>query len=331
MSSVDISQVKELVDNNGYPVMFQRYDAVQRIYPQVVEVLDCPVDGSMYGDKGTVLTGLGDLRKRTDGEEAQADTFESAYTWFMKIDEWGRKLEIPERMLAAANASGQIASMITEFTAQWGERAATLKDQIVADFFQKGTLSAGDAIFDGSFTNNPATYRKFIYDGKPWFAASGNGHPLAGSSTTCVNLTVSNALTIDNIQTVYNTMTTTNAINDRGEKVTVMPNVIMVPPALQFTLTKLLGTELLPGTAQNDVNPVRGLFRPVVNRYLTDDTDAWWMGAAGMGIRVRDSGVPRILTYRDEKKHCIVVEPQTFFGVAVTDWRFWYANNKATS
>lgn len=332
MSSVDISQVKELVNNNGYPVMFQAYDSVERVYPQFCEVQDCPVDGSLYGDKGSVMTGLGELRRRRDGEEAQADTFETAYTWFMAIHPYARKLSLPRRMLAAADASGQVMGIVNKLSMEWGERSATLKDQIVADVFQKGTLSAGDAdVFDNSFPNNPANYRKFIYDGKPFFAASGNGHPLVGSTTTLINLTVSNPLTVDNIQTTVTTMRTTNAVNDRAEKVTISPNVIMVPPGLKYTLAKILNSVQLPGTAQNDINPIAGEFSPVINRYLTDDSDAWWMGQRGRGVLVRDSGVPKFKIYFDEPNDCMVVEPSTYFGVTVTDFRYWYANNKATS
>lgn len=66
--------------------------------------------------------------------------------------------------------------------------------------------------------------------------------------------------------------------NDRGLKIKVMPQKIIVPKELDFEVNKILKTEYEVGTANNTVNVVRSRFPGgvVVNHYLTD-TDAWFI------------------------------------------------------
>ena len=68
--------------------------------------------------------------------------------------------------------------------------------------------------------------------------------------------------------------------DERGLLIAARPRKLVVPPALTFVATRVLETELRPGTADNDINAVRTNgtvpegYR--VNHYLTD-TDAWFM------------------------------------------------------
>tara|TARA_R110000737_G_scaffold35449_2_gene54470 strand:- start:539 stop:1108 length:570 start_codon:yes stop_codon:yes gene_type:complete len=69
-------------------------------------------------------------------------------------------------------------------------------------------------------------------------------------------------------------------VDERGLKVSVRGEKLVVPPALQFVADRLLESTLRPGTADNDVNASRNMgMLPqgyVVNHYLTD-TDAWFI------------------------------------------------------
>jgi hypothetical protein len=330
MSSVDVSQVPELVANDGYPVMFQSYESLPQVAPMICEMVT-EFDPAMYGDKGSVLVGFGPPKKTRDGEEIQADTFESAYTWYCAIDRLTRRLDIPKRLLDSADGKAKVGNMIAEAAKRWGVSFAQEKEQRVADLFQKGTLAAGhQPTFDGSFPNNADPSPKFIYDGKPFFAASGNGHVLAANSATPYNLTVSLALSSTNLQTVLTTMRDTNAIDDRGQKVVIQPRDLIVPPGLEYTAKSLISSTNVPGSANNDVNVLQGILRPITWRFLTDDADAWFVGA-GMGVRVYDSGAPQLETGYDPKTQVMTVTATSYHGRTVTDWRGYYAANKATS
>ena len=58
------------------------------------------------------------------------------------------------------------------------------------------------------------------------------------------------------------------------------PQTLVIPPDLQFVATRVMKTELRPGTADNDINAVRSMGvvpgGTVVNHFLTD-TDAWFL------------------------------------------------------
>jgi hypothetical protein len=327
--SVDVTQVEALVANDGYPVMFQSYDAIEQVAPRICEVV--PTDGSDYGHKGSVIVGLGRPKVTRDGQEIEADTFKTAFTWYGRIDRLTRRLDIPKRLLDAVDARAKIGGMVAQAAKAWGTSFAQEKEQRAADFFQKGTLSAGDVtVFDGSFPGEADPNPKYIYDGKPLFAATGNGHVLAANTATPFNLTVSLALSSTNLQTVLTTMRDTNAVDDRGQKVMIRPRDLIVPPGLEFTAKNILNSALVPGSGNNDINVVQGMLNPVVWRFLTDDTDAWYVGT-GEGIRIYDSGEPQIEVQYDAKTQTMYVIAYSYHGIVCTDWRGYYAANKATS
>lgn len=65
-------------------------------------------------------------------------------------------------------------------------------------------------------------------------------------------------------------------IDETGNKIQMNPKVLIVPAALEFTAEKIAKSVQLPGTNDNDINPMRGRFQVVVLDYLTDPT-AWFL------------------------------------------------------
>jgi hypothetical protein len=67
--------------------------------------------------------------------------------------------------------------------------------------------------------------------------------------------------------------------NDRGLKIAVRPQVLVIPKELMFEAKRILDTDGRIGTDNNDLNAIKsmGLIpKVVVNHYLTD-TDAWFI------------------------------------------------------
>ena len=71
-----------------------------------------------------------------------------------------------------------------------------------------------------------------------------------------------------------------NWTDERGLLIAAKPRKLIIPPDLQFVATRLLQTELRPGTADNDINALKtnGVVPNghTINNYLTD-TDAWFL------------------------------------------------------
>ena len=68
--------------------------------------------------------------------------------------------------------------------------------------------------------------------------------------------------------------------NDRGLKISIMPQTLVIPPDLVFEAERILGSTHRVGTADNDINALKALGKlpngVVVNHYLTD-SDAWFI------------------------------------------------------
>ena len=66
--------------------------------------------------------------------------------------------------------------------------------------------------------------------------------------------------------------------DDRGKRIAVMPQKLVVPYQLTFEADKIMQTQYEVGTDNNTVNVVRSKFPGgvVLNHYLTD-TDAWFI------------------------------------------------------
>ena len=61
--------------------------------------------------------------------------------------------------------------------------------------------------------------------------------------------------------------------NSAGKRVGVRPRFLLVPPDLWATANVLVGSTLVPGSANNDVNVLRGLLEPIVVPQFTDVND----------------------------------------------------------
>lgn len=68
--------------------------------------------------------------------------------------------------------------------------------------------------------------------------------------------------------------------DDRGLRISVIPQKLIVPPDLVFEAERIMGTNGRPGTSNNDVNALKSMSKfpegYVVNHYLTDE-NAWFI------------------------------------------------------
>jgi hypothetical protein len=66
------------------------------------------------------------------------------------------------------------------------------------------------------------------------------------------------------------------ATNDRGLQIAIRPTKLIIPINLMFDAKRILKSDYQSGTANNDINALKGMFDFTVNHYLTD-TDAWFL------------------------------------------------------
>lgn len=101
-----------------------------------------------------------------------------------------------------------------------------------------------------------------IYDGKALFA---NNHALLDSAKLGNNLAIG-PLTSANLQLAI--MKMRNTLDEAGNQVAMAPTKLIVPPALEYTARVILESTAIPGSANNDINVVKGALELVVLDYL---------------------------------------------------------------
>ena len=319
------SQFTELMTRDMYGWFMESYDQLQPVYPQLFEVKQ--IQGSY--DQSTTGIGLGQLSERPEGDNIVASNPLEGYTVYGKprtfSDSFYLTMEFvedtpPEKM---ANAMRDTAST-------WGEGVVNSKESFAAQFFNYGGYTSGHDTFNNSITGVVTDPQgDLIYTGKPFFALSGNNHP-AKDGSTYYNSLGALGLSSANLQTAYNLMTNTNNYNERGEKIALKPDTLLIPPALRFTAKNILEAESQTNSGNNDINPTQNLVKPIEWQYLTD-TDGWFLGKKQKGIRFLERKSPVIDFYQDEisKKFYGTIDAR--WGGTVTDWRFWVAANISTS
>ena len=329
--ALSATQIQKLIEDDGYPAYFESYDRQQPFYQQIAEVVDIDLAGApKYGDKGTSFQNVDRLIEREDGAPIEDSSLNEAHTWQIKIRQYSRRIRIPSRIIMG-NDTQAARELISQAAKGWGENVPLQKDDFVAGMFQKGTLTAGsDRYFDNSYLKNADPNKGFIYDGKPWFDTE---HSRSDGKGTYANHTPVLALTEENLETVLQAMTHTNAVDDNGERVNINPTHLVVGGAgrMFYTARRILGSIQLPGSANNDINPMFNELIPVRWRALNDSasTSAWWVLQAGKGVRVYDSPL-RMRQYQESNGDLSVIA-ETFFGGGVTNWRYAYAANKAAA
>ena len=109
-------------------------------------------------------------------------------------------------------------------------------------------------------------------DGLSLFNAS---HNLVGGGTFSNQLATAADLTQTSLEQI--TQDIMEAVDDQSLKIRLLPKCLVVHPQSNHRARKLLESQYVTGSADNDVNTVKGMWQDlVVSPYLTDN-DAWFV------------------------------------------------------
>tara|TARA_R110000751_G_scaffold214918_3_gene318478 strand:- start:113 stop:1093 length:981 start_codon:yes stop_codon:yes gene_type:complete len=326
MPTVLPSQVSNLIADTGYAVLLESYAAEPAFYPMFTDVRPMSESWSPGGHKEVLQSGVEQLEEIEFGQEIHGSSVGGTRTAFMKTRKLSRMISFPEEIWRSQNAQAVMGASIASLARTWGQYAIVKKDQIVAGLFNNGALTAGSVgDFKNHWSGETGAVDGFIYDGEPFF--DGAHLDLAGNSYA--NYLASGALSASTMANIYAVMSAENNRDERGERVSLRPDLLMVPADLRTTGIELLDSELKPGGSNNDINANRGLLSLIVNPYLTDST-GWFMGKKE-GVRVYDSGVPVFRENFNARTQSVEVYVSTYISVGVVNWRFWTGIDIAAS
>lgn len=121
-------------------------------------------------------------------------------------------------------------------------------------------------VFNNGFSSGTGGDGKFLFS---------TLHPRADGGTAQSNASASGiTLTEANLNTALLAMRA--QLDDKGMKIAVKADTIVVPPALEKTAQILTNSKMRPGTADNDFNYYEGLLKIISWDYLTSST-AWFL------------------------------------------------------
>jgi hypothetical protein len=309
-----------------YGWFMESYDQLQPVYPSIFSV------ETLVGayDSDTAGIGLGQLSERPEGNDIVASNPLEGYTIITKARTFSDSFYLTMEFVEDSTPE-KMSSVMQGFASTWATGAVNSKETFAAKLFNYGGFTSGrhdtfDNTITGVITDSSGD---LIYTGKPFFALTSNNHP-AKDGSSYFNSLGALSLTGANLQTAYNQMTNTNNYDERGEKIALRPDTLLIPPALRFTAKTILGSELLPGGANNDINTSQNLVEAIEWQYLTD-TNGWFVGSRGKGVKFVERKAPVIDFFQDDisKKYYATID--TRFGASVQDWRYWVAANISTS
>lgn len=302
--------------------LWEKYDETPPQYENIFNVVPSAAAYEMFNS----AIGLGDLLEKPEGESIQADAPMESYTIVCKNRTWARKVQFSYEAVKDAQ---KFSNILRETAGTWGQSYPRTRDKWYAQFFNYGAYTAGhDGTFDNSITGVVTdSSGDFIYDSKPFFSTA---HP-DKVGNTYANYTETRALTHANLKTTYLTYTSTNNRDERGSVIELMPDTLLIPPALRFTAQEILQTTLIPDSMDNTINVLSTIVSPMTWAHLTD-TDGWFLGAKGKGLLATTREDPEIDFYQDEgdtKDFYAVIMCR--WGGCVNNFRFWYGCNIATA
>lgn len=322
--AVTRNQFTEGMQKDAYKYYFESYDALPTVYDKIFEV----TQSDSAFEKSTTAIRAGQPREKKVGDKILISNPMEGYTVYVKNRTFADGIEFTMEMTEDMSPT-KIANVVQEVARGWGEGVIAAKETYAAKLFNYGGYTAGNDVFNGTITgvvDDPTG--DLCYDGKPFFALSGNNHPAKSGSTYYNSLAL--ALSSTNLQTAYNLMTVTNAYNERGEKVSIRPDTLLIPPNLRFTAKTILESDNIVSSANNDINVTKGIVTPIEWPYLTD-TDAWFLGKAKTGLVWLERKEPVIDSYIDDSTKNTYVTIVARWGAGMTNWRYWVGSQLSTS
>lgn len=288
--------------------------------------------------KTTSAVGGSELLDLDDYGQAQKDRPQEGYSVYGLIKTKAILIDVP---MIVSRQWHRTADFIKTYMKENGAKMVeTTKEKIVANMFNYGGYTSGQAIFnnDSADANLTTGYTNFIYDGKPWFALSGNNHTAKNASTyynaiadTTESPTgQSNGVILSNAISMWNLLTSTNAKMENGAAFDNSQNVCVVcalPSSMDWDIIN--NSTLTPNNANNATNPLKNRIKKIIG--------SPWITTAAQSVMFRKDGLivhfaePRFEFWETKNPNIFHGQILLDYAVYVKNFRLAVANNAPAS
>ena len=316
--------------NDAYDWYFERkdYAMLKSGWSEICDVRDVTNEDGAY-EQSTSVIGSGTFTKFGERESIPEATPQEGFTTYAKYQKFGKKVPYSSEVVSDIPKS-KSGNILKDEVMGWADDEQRTLELFYADHFNKGGFTAGDEIFNQSIVNALSyTPGNFIYDSKPWFALTGNDHTSKGGSSYFNSL----GLGIDpaNLEAAMIRLKVKNARNERDERVDLGMNYILLCAGeLEPTCERIVLTEKLPSSDQNDTNVLYKKFRIVPSNYITTPT-SWYVGVEKKMLRAYKKRNLKIDFYWDEDTETYWVTGSLRYGAMIQNFRFTVAGSTPTS
>ncbi len=234
-------------------------------------------DTSVKSYEYQALHGMGDIEKIAEGEDLPNVTGQEGDSAVWTQNRYGGNAPVTKDM-RKFDRYNKIEKVIKTTT----EKAFDKVDQSFADVLTKGFSSSYTDVF--GTTANAVTP-----DGKSLFNTS---HDSPAGSETFSNIITDGTTNNPKLSREAIVETRTKGLTYKDPNGVIRPvkyNWLIVPPTLEERALRIVNTEQIPGSANNDVNPVNGWIDRIITWERlenaadgTDGSDHWYLADSSM-------------------------------------------------
>lgn len=203
-----------------------------------------------FGEKNTGLTEFDDFSITGEGGNAVLDDMQETFAKLITHEELLKKMTITRTMVEDSEVD-MIKQKAKNFVKAYKRSRAQYATNMLVT--EGATASYGGV----------ATLDKTTGDGKALFAVD---HPAKKNSLLTQSNVYTDAFSQANLIALANTLR--NFKNDSGNVMGYTADTIIIPgdcPALEEQVKRVIRSELIPGSSNNDINTQKGLWKLVVN------------------------------------------------------------------
>ena len=310
--------VKGMVDEN-YPYAIEKYDEKPVVFS---EIFDEEKTEGAYEQYTTVVS-TGTAPKVGEGETMPRRQITEGYTVYCASKKFGEELALTNE---AIEDNRKIKKFMQKWSEGLGETYRRTQEDDHADIFNYGGFTAGDTTFLNDISGGVLTtsYGKVCYDSVCFFNDSTNTRS-SKSGATYYNGVVTLQLNTTNIETLFNLMTVTNAYDEAGKKVQIIPDTLLVAYGSPnwFLARRIIESPASVDAVHAGIANLWQSQLKVIGWSSLTNASAWFIGCSKMGLKSNNRMPLKTYSYEDQRTRSQIVGWEFRFGKAVSNWRYW--------
>lgn len=318
--------VKGMV-NDAYDYAIESYNLKPLVFP---EVFDTENSEGAY-EQYTTVVGPGKLTRIAEGVSIPSTSTIEGYTVYIANFKYPVELPITNE---AIDDNRKIKSFLKTWSQGLGEAARITQEDEHADLFNYGGYTSGHLTFLNDIHGGVLTtsYGNLCYDSEPFFNTSDNTRA-AKSGLTYYTGVLTLQLNETNIQKLFQLLTVTNAFDEAGKRIEIMPDTLLCQYGSDnwFASRRILESPAsVDGAHAGITNLWKSQLRVIGWSALTD-SNFWAIGCSKKGLKSLARMPLSIDYYEDKKNDGQIIRARIRFGRGITNFRFWVGANFSQS